>query len=366
MRRTSIFSAALLLALAITLVSREPQTDPRLKKSSRMPERSGWIQIRLEGSPSEIGFQHGYLLAPEIQDNYKEISTELTHDEKKDWGFFRKTAQEVFWPHIEPEYREELTGIVEGLKAHGASLDVWDIVAMNAWLELPYYDKFLDKRKANITADHCSAFVATGKYTKDGRPVIGHNNWTSYASGERWNIIFDIRPTGGAHILMDGQPGLIHSADDFGVNAAGIAITETTISGFSGFDPNGIPEFVRARKAMQYATTIDEFAEIMKRGNNGGYANNWLVADVKSKEIASLELGLKNVILQRTRDGFFVGSNFPNDPKLVQEETDFDVNDKSKSENARHARWLTLMDRRGCRPAISRGSLRQLRRQGRP
>jgi len=26
---------------------------------------------------------------------------------------------------------------------------------------------------------------------------------------------------------------------------------------------------------------------------------------------------------------------FPNDPKLVQEETDFDVNDKSKSENAR-------------------------------
>jgi hypothetical protein len=53
---------------------------------------------------------------------------------------------------------------------------------------------------------------------------------------------------------MDGQPGLIHSADDFGVNAAGIAITETTISGFSGFDPNGIPEFVRARKAMQYAT----------------------------------------------------------------------------------------------------------------
>ena len=95
---------------------------------------------------------------------------------------------------------------------------------------------------------------------------------------------------------------------------------------------------------MQYATTIDEFADIMKYGNNGGYANTWLVADVRSNEIASLELGLKNVTLQRTRDGFFVGSNFPSDPKLIQEETDFDVNDKSKSENARHARWLTLME----------------------
>ena len=174
--------------------------------------------------------------------------------------------------------------------------------------------------------------------------VIGHNNWTSYASGERWNIMFDIRPASGARIFMDGQPGLIHSADDFGINGVGIIVTETTISGFSGFDPQGVPEFVRARKAMQYAATIDEFAAIMKAGNNGGYANNWLVADSKSNEVASLELGLKNVVLQRTRDGYFVGSNFPNDPKLIKEETDFDVNDKSKSENARHARWLTLME----------------------
>ena len=31
----------------------------------------------------------------------------------------------------------------------------------------------------------------------------------------------------------------------------------------------------------------------------------------------------KNVVLQRTKDGFFVGSNFPNNPKLIKEETDF-------------------------------------------
>ena len=94
---------------------------------------------------------------------------------------------------------------------------------------------------------------------------------------------------------MDGMPGLIHSGDDFGVNSAGIIITETTISDFTGFDPNGVPEFVRARKAMQYAASIDDFARIMKEGNNGGYANNWLVADRKTNEVASLELGLKNV-----------------------------------------------------------------------
>ena len=350
MRRTSVFSAFLLLGLALTLVSREPQTDPRLKKASRAAEHAGWIQVHLEGTPGEVGFQHGYLLWAEIQDNFRTISTEMAHDEKKDWEFFRKTAQEILWPHVEQEYRDEMLGIVEGQKARGGKLDIWDVVAMNAWLELPYYDKMLEKSKPGITisgnaADHCSAFVATGKYTRDGRIVIGHNNWTSYSSGERWNIMFDIAPSAGNRILMDGEPGVIHSADDFGVNSAGIVVTETTISGFSGFDPKAVPEFVRARKAMQYAASIDDFARIMREGNNGGYANNWLVADSKNNEVASLELGLKNTPLQRTKDGFFVGSNFPNDPKLIKEETDFDPNNKGNSENARHARWLELMER---------------------
>jgi hypothetical protein len=173
--------------------------------------------------------------------------------------------------------------------------------------------------------------------------VIAHNNWTSYETGERWNIVFDIVPAQGNHILMDGMAGLIHSGDDFGVNSAGMMITETTISRFYGFDPDGVPEFVRARKAMQYSASIDDFARIMKDGNNGGYANNWLVADRKTNEIASLELGLKNVTLERTRDGFFVGSNFPVNEKLTREETEFDPKNSSESANARHTRWLQLM-----------------------
>ena len=358
MRSTARLSAVLLLGLAFTLVSREPQTDPRLKRASRAAERNGWIQVHLEGTPGEIGFQHGYLLAPEIKDAIRDVSTEMTHDEKKPWEFFRKTAQEVFWPHIEQEYRDELTGIAEGLKARGATLDVWDVVALNAWLELPYYDKWLDKGQTTAAAgpgDHCSAFVATGSYTRDGRVVIGHNNWTSYASGERWNIMFDIAPAKGSRILMDGMPGLIHSGDDFGVNAAGIIITETTISNFNGFDPGGVPEFVRARKAMQYAASIDDFARIMKEGNNGGYANNWLVADRKTNEVADLELGLKNVNLERTKDGFFVGANFPVNAKLTQEETTFDAANQSTSQSARRQRWLTLMEQNKGRIDVAAG-----------
>ena len=172
---------------------------------------------------------------------------------------------------------------------------------------------------------------------------MGHNAWTTYMDGARWNIIFDITPESGNAIIMDGFPGLIHSADDFGTNSAGIMITETTISEFSGFDPKGIPEFVRARKAMQYSNSIDDFVRIMKDGNNGGYANTWLAADRKSGEIASLELGLKHVTLQRSMDGYFSGSNYPANSKLIEEETEFTPADLGVSANARRVRWDQLM-----------------------
>ena len=269
MRRTIGLLLVIAFGLCAAPAAREPQSDPRLKKSFRKPDQNGWIYVHLEGTPSEMGFQHGFMLAPEIADVQKVVALGLTHDSKKEYAFFRAAAEKVLWPHIEGQYRDELKGIVEGLKARNVALDLWDVVALNAWLELsPYYTGWYDKEhkiagEKKPVPEHCSAFAATGSYTKDGKMVIAHNNWSEYKEGSRWNIIFDIAPSKGYRMLMDGMPGLIHSADDFGVNSAGITITETTIGYFAGFDPNGIAEFVRARKAMQYSASIDVFARIM-------------------------------------------------------------------------------------------------------
>lgn len=337
----------LLIAAALSVLSREPQADPRLKGAFRRPAQNGWTFVHLEGTPAQIGFQHGYLLAPEIREGCRVQQLELTHDNKKNWAFFRDAARNILWPHIEREYREELQGITDGLQARGEKFDLWDVVASNATPEWGYYVTEYDKEHKvappSAPGEHCSAFVATGSYTRDGRPVIAHNAWTSYLDGERWTMIFDITPDKGHRIIMDGYPGLIHSADDFGINDAGIMITETTISRFNGWDPAGIPEFVRARKAMQHSASIDEFAHWMSEGNNGGYANNWLVADRKSGEIASLELGLKNVTLRRSMDGYFGGANFPVNEKLEKEETEFSSTDPGQSPTARRARWDQLM-----------------------
>ena len=336
-------------ACPVPRVANTPNADPRLRGAYRF-EKGGWVYVHLAGSPDQIGFQHGYLLAPEIEDNFNAVKLIDTHDTKRDWEFFRQASREMLWPKIDPEYQAELRGIVEGLAARGVAMDLDDVVALNAKEELPgYYVPWYNATHKVASAPHlvspgnCSAFVATGAYTRDHKIVIAHSNWTSYLDGERWRIIFDIVPEHGARILMDGYPGGIASDDDFGVNSNGIAITETTITQFAGWDPNGKPEFARARKAQQYANSIDDYVRIMLDGNNGGYANDWLLADNKTGEIAQFELGLKAYKLWRTKDGYFVGSNFVSDPQVLKLDTSFDPNNPETSPNARHARWEQLM-----------------------
>ncbi len=345
----TIFMFALLVALVSALASAKDSSDARLRKAYRF-QQGGWTYVHLEGAPADVGYQHGYLLAPEIADAFAAIKLYDTHQSGKDWEFFRSAAREMLWPRIDPEYQQELQGITDGVKAQGINLDLYDIVALNAFEEvMDYYLPWLNKQQKSAAnpklkaPGNCSAFIATGSMTKDHQIVIAHNNWTSYLAGERWVIIFDIQPEHGNRILMDGFPGVITSDDDFGVNSAGIMFTETTMTQFEGWDPNGKPEFMRSRKAMQYSNSIDDYLRIIKEGNNGGYANDWLVGDRKTGEIAYLELGHKNTPLWRTKDGFFVSSNFARDPKLIKEETTFDPNDTSSSPNARHIRWEELM-----------------------
>ncbi len=342
MQRRSFLTLAA-SAAAVSLPSCKKPADARLAGSWRGERKNGWIPVRLTGTPEQIGHQHGFLLAKEIEDALAVTRLNLEHDTKRNWSFFRETAERVLWPRVPEEYQREIRAMSEGLAQAGVKADHFDLTVLNANIELGYYVAWLDGKGKSGAPDRCSAFVATGSWTRDGGPVIAHNNWSGYLEGARWNIIFEIRPRRGHRILMDGFPGFIHSGDDFGINSAGLAITETTITAFRGFDPEGVPEFARARQAMQYASTIDEFAAFMIRGNNGGYANAWLVADARRNEVGRLELGLKHVTLERTSDGYFTGANFPVNPKLAEEETVFPVNDPGVSANARRVRWEQLM-----------------------
>jgi len=325
---------------------------PAELKSSYRQDVNGWVFVYLEGTPREVGFQNGYHLAAEIDDTLQMFAFFLEKATGHDWAFFREAASRMFWPKVDPEYQEEIQGIADGLKAKlpDRAYDAIDLTALNGWIELAwYYVPYLAEKATpgagdNKSPSYCSGFIATGSYTEDGKIVMAHNNWVDYIVGQRWNIIADITPAKGHRILMDSLPGTIHSGDDFVINDAGIIYTETTMSMYKGFDEAGTPEFVRARRAAQYAASIDDFIRLMSEGNNGAYANDWLVGDLKTNEIARLELGLKNRRVWRTSDGYYVGANFPCDPKVIAEETTYKPDDPNLTVNVRKARWEKLME----------------------
>ncbi len=317
-----------------------------LSKANRH-EKNGWIYLHIEGSPEERGFQHGYLLSKEIKEALRVIEKVWEYQTSTDWLWLVGRTSKMFTAKIDSENVKEIDGIVEGMKAAGISTTRDELVTYNGWKELlsywwPTVKDSISPNTPEPMKESCSAFIANGRFTVDGQIVLGHNTWDDYYIPQN-NVIIDILPTMGHRIFMQTAAGLIHSTTDFFITDAGIVGTETTISDFFPFDPKGIPEFSRVRRAMQDASSIEEWCEIMKKGNNGGYANSWLLGDIKTNEIARFEIGLKYVGYEKKKDGYFSGSNIAEDLKILRRETRTNEINIKVPNVARRVRWKQLM-----------------------
>src|SRR5438045_1615099 len=318
-----------------------------LRKGKRF-ERAGWTYLHTEGEPRERGFQHGYLLAKEIADGLKTTRIGWEHGSGMDWSWLVERAGAMFIAKIDAENLAEIDGMVEGARWAGVSTSRAELIAYNGTLELAGYwwpaelKKIKDEPVPARAPQSCSSFIATGRFTKDGNVVLGHNTMQSYADFLP-AVIQDIVPARGHRILWQTQAGWIHSGTDFFITEAGLVGAETTIGSFEGFDTNGVPEFARMRRATQDADSIESWCEIMKRGNNGGYANAWLLGSVNTRDIARLELGLKFVGYEKKVDGCFVGCNIAEDRKILRLETERSDTDIRTSSVARRVRWNELM-----------------------
>ena len=339
----------MLLFLAAALAI-GPFQNHRQVPSGTREDKNGWIYIHVHGSPYDVGYEHGSLLSNELADALKAVQLDMLDQTGKDWKWFRDTAYNLYWKKLDPEYQQEMQGIADGASDKKIAIDVRDVLAMNAHIELSgYYLPWLNAQgKTALIISHaplaCSAFVATGSETKDRKVVMGHNFWWSYFTGGRWKVLEDIKPAKGHEFVMDTLPGLIHSGTDWAQNDAGILITETTISDFVGYDPNGVPEFQRMREAAQYSSSLDDVVRIFRAGNNGGYANTWLLADTKTGEIGKLQLGLKHVVFDRTKDGDYYGANYPEDPVLAKDETpNYNPEPAGNVCELRRRRWVDLL-----------------------
>jgi hypothetical protein len=340
-RLLAIFFLGALLHPIHAAPPREFKPDPasvqRCGPGYRYPQQ-GWIVVHIEGKPYDRGYQYGQLLAKEIATFAEALGlNRSTKSPAEGWQSMRTLANALFLRRYETEFLEEMKGIADGAatakgKVFDRTIDFLDIVTINSSVEIGFLDAALDAtptglesktfreppyvRLRKVPAGHCSAFAATGPATKDGQVVFGHITMWGLFPARWFNVWLDIKPEHGHRVMLQTYPGGIMSGMDYYQNDTGLLLTETTISQ-TKFDVDGWSLTARCRKAVQYADTIDECVAVLKGKNNGLYTNEWLMADVKSNEIAMLELGTQQYKLWRSSKnewpggtaGFYWGCN---------------------------------------------------------
>lgn len=313
-------------------------------------QENGWKYISIKGKPKERGYAYGYLCAKEFKEIQNTMAFLMMEAYGKTWDFFIEQVSAGFTKMTQddfPEFYEEMEGIADGCNANGCKTSIDEIITWNFYMSIPYwYSLISDNRtgKEGGANDKCSAFMAVGDWTEDGKIVCAHNSFSDFIDGQFSNIVLDLNPDKGHRFIMQTSPCWIWSGTDFFVTAKGIIGTETTIGGFYPYEKK-YPICYRIRQAMQYGDTLDDYCKILLHENSGDYANSWLFGDTNTNEILRIELGLKYHNIERTKNGFFIGFNAPYDERIRNlEVNNSGFYDIRRHQGARYVRLNDLMD----------------------
>ena len=162
--------------------------------------------------------------------------------------FSSNQQEKLFKNKISPEYVEEMNGTVAGMNKAGKKVTYDEMLFMNGFVDMLWYWWPQHKTAEESIRPGCSAFIATGDATKNGKIVMAHNTWTGYALGRFCNIIIEIVPEKGNRILMQSKGPCIYSVTDFFITEAGLVGTETTIGRLQRFQPE---RHTRIRKSKK-------------------------------------------------------------------------------------------------------------------
>jgi hypothetical protein len=335
-------------------------SQKNVKVNGTIHRSNGWITARIYGAPFDRGFAHGYLLYKEL----KSVGPILKHLVKT---YFKTSLSEYLerckasiHPHLKnPEWgfiEQELHGICAGYKKRTSHSDItYDLlVGWNSYLSFSEIYASFNKEKnaiADVVEQRCSAFIATGSATHDGKIIMAHNTHTFFLTGFASNIALYVYPEDpDSAFMMQVAPGLISSSADWFITQRGIVGCETTIANISyvpDFTQN-VPYFLRIRKAMEQGKTMDDYVAIMSDRNAGDYACSWLFGDIRTNEIMRFEQGFKTSDVKRTHNGTFHGMNTAISPVLrALETTDTGLEDPHSGTGARNLRFEYLLRKPG-------------------
>jgi hypothetical protein len=289
----------------------------RVYGEASMEKRGGLYIMHLEGTPYEIGYQHGKILQNEIEKGAVRFYADVINGGRKMpfsikiWLLRKYLDWKVYGPllkHQPKNILEELKGIADG---SGVPFDI--IFKANhhtgpSMILTPAFAKDNIKafEKLGISVGACSTFAAVAKAASGGRTVVGRN--TDYGGVALWpeyQTVSFIRPSDGyAHVKI-GTAGVI--LWNPGMNTEGIVACPHYMV-YDDISPDGwsIPAF--SDEIIRKAGTLKEAERILSdnpRAVSGGY----VIISGKEKDAFAAELSTKKATIRRMEKDRIVMTN---------------------------------------------------------
>ena len=258
----------------------------------------------LQGTPEEMGEQHGVLLGGQIEPFIELPQKVLNYFQAAPlWPAVVMTGNRLA-KNLEPHHQKELAKFIEKSK-----LDKDKITVANSILEL--------RRMGG-----CSTFVVPGNKSKTGDPIFGRNfDFPTLGTIHKYSLIVVARPKGKRSYVSVSFPGLlgvISGMNDSGLTIATLDVYQSN-DGSPPLNINGSPMTFCYRRILEECKDVPEAIALMKKMK----ATTWMNLTIcDRKESAVLEITPKNVIVRRSKTGFLSCTNHFRTPPLGWKQND--------------------------------------------
>jgi hypothetical protein len=296
----------------------QPSADPAVFAdevrvgAGRVEERDGFRILRLEGSPYEMGFQHGVLLRDEIRARiHDHLSSELFVGARISHFMLLRHAREVDgW--LSMEYKEEMAGL-----ADGAGVSYSQVLLLNTCSDLqaqPWPDHSIQdlilsvsspftphyglaggvhsagpsgeerSARARLHSTARGAFAVFGAATRDGSLLQAVDFASPSVSPEELLVVV-YRPEEGNSFLAVGQPGSV--GFDVGMNEEELSVTALP-SQSQDASLRGVPLPFLLRDVLQQAGDLPSALRILASADRTT-GHNVLVGDGQRPDAQVME-----------------------------------------------------------------------------
>jgi predicted choloylglycine hydrolase len=197
--------------------------------------------VVVSGTNYEMGVQYGLQTAPAIAHNlalmksalYKAFGSAATTNDMKVWNYYMK--------QYDPTLQNWLLGILKGCRQKGYYMSYLDLVLLMVFPSEMWarptdpYPPITGVQAEGMSSDtvgesaedihSCNAFAATGKATKDGKPIIAIDQMVSSLAMN--TVILVAFPTDGASFVSVPYAGRVNG--NSAMNSYGLAWTLTAL-----------------------------------------------------------------------------------------------------------------------------------------